>query len=727
LRKNQITIPKVIGVAGRARVNTAAASGAKGIKTIPGRSMLKKTTLALAVLMALTGCDKAQTPTQSTETPTAAVAEVKTLTSGIEIANMDTSVKPQQDFFRYVNGNWLAKTEIPADKGRWGSFDELRENADKQVLAIVQELAAKTAEPGTDNQKISDFYRSYMDTAKLDALGLEPLKADFAKVDALTSHADLAKLWGELQADRTGTPVVLYVGQDQKASDQYITQANQAGLGMPDRDYYLNSDEKSKEIQQKYQAYISRVAELAGWTDPAKVAATVYAIESKLAEAQWSRIQNRDRNATYNKLSLTQLAETAPGFDWAALLSAAKLADVKELVVRQPTYLTAFAKLQSEIPVADWQTYLKFHLVRANSQLLASSFDQASFEFYGKTLSGLEAQRDREKRAVSALEESLGFMLGKIYVERHFKPEAKERMDQLIKNLRVAFKQAIDGLEWMSPETKKAAQEKLTKFNAKIGYPDVWRDYSCLEIKADDLIGNMQRSSQCEFDRMVAKLGKAVDRTEWGMTPQTVNAYYSSTMNEIVFPAAILQPPFFNVDADDAVNYGAIGGVIGHEITHGFDDQGRRSDGNGNLTDWWQPTDAEQFKKRAQLMIDQYSAFNPIDDLKLQGALGLGENIADLGGLTVAFKAYQNSLNGKPAAVIDGFSGDQRFFMGWSQVWRIKFRDASLRQQVITGPHSPGMYRVLGVLSNMPEFYQTYDVKPGDGMYREEAVRVKIW
>jgi putative endopeptidase len=689
--------------------------------------MLKKSTLALAVLVALAGCEKAQTPTQATDTAPAAVAEVKTLTSGIELSNMDTSVKPQQDFFRYVNGNWLAKTEIPADKGRWGSFDELRENADKQVLAIVQELAAKTAEPGSDTQKIADFYRSYMDTATLDSLGLEPLKADFAKVDALTSHADLAKLWGELQAYRTGTPVVLFVGQDQKASDQYITLANQSGLGMPDRDYYLNTDEKSKEIQQKYQAYITKVAELAGWAEPAKVATTVYAIESKLAAAQWSRVQNRDRNATYNKLTVAQLAETAPGFDWAVLLGAAKLADVNEVVVRQPTYLTAFAKLQSEIPLADWQTYLKFHMVRASSELLASSFDQASFEFYGKTLSGLEAQREREKRAVAALEDSLGFMLGKMYVERHFKPEAKERMDQMIKNMRVAFKEAIDGLEWMSAETKKAAQEKLAKFNAKIGYPDVWRDYSCLEVKAGDLVGNMRRSGQCEFDRMVAKLGQPVDRNEWGMTPQTVNAYYSSTMNEIVFPAAILQPPFFNVNADDAVNYGAIGGVIGHEITHGFDDQGRRSDGNGNLTDWWQATDAEQFQKRAQLMIDQYSAFNPIDDLKLQGALGLGENIADLGGLTVAFKAYQTSLQGKPAAVIDGFSGDQRFFMGWSQVWRIKFRDASLRQQVITGPHSPGMYRVLGVLSNMPEFYQTFDVKPGDGMYRDDAVRVKIW
>ena len=689
--------------------------------------MKKLTTVALSIALALTAAGSTARTLDNSAMQSSAVTNPSGLSSGISLANMDTSVAPQQDFFRYVNGKWLDNTEIPADKARWGSFDELRENAEKQVLAIVQQLATQSHAKGSDEQKIADLYKSFLDEQLAEVLGLNPLRGELAAIDNLKSHADLTVLWGNWQRYRMGTPVVVYVGQDQKASDQYITLANQSGLGMPDRDYYLNSDEKSKELQQKYQAYITKVAELAGWTDPAKVATTVYAIESKLAQAQWSRVQNRDRNATYNKLTVAQLAETAPGFDWAALLGAAKLADVKEVVVRQPTYLTAFAKLQSEIPVADWQTYLKFHLVRANSQLLASSFDQASFEFYGKTLSGLEAQRDREKRAVAALEDSLGFMLGKIYVERHFKPEAKERMDQLIKNMRVAFKEAIDGLEWMSPETKKAAQEKLTKFNAKIGYPDVWRDYSCLEVKAGDLVGNMQRSSQCEFDRMVAKLGKPVDRTEWGMTPQTVNAYYSSTMNEIVFPAAILQPPFFNVDADDAVNYGAIGGVIGHEITHGFDDQGRRSDGNGNLRDWWTPDDERQFRERAQRMIDQYNAFNPIDNLHLQGALGLGENIADLGGLTVAFRAYQSATKDQPQQTIAGFTPEQRFFIGWAQVWRIKFRDEALRQQVITGPHSPGMYRVLGVLSNMPEFYEAFEVKQGDGMYREEDVRVKIW
>jgi predicted metalloendopeptidase len=400
---------------------------------------------------------------------------------------------------------------------------------------------------------------------------------------------------------------------------------------------------------------------------------------------------------------------------------------VQELVIRQPSYFTEFAKLQAQVPVSQWQTYLKFHLLRANAANLSEPFAQASFDFYGKTLSGLQEQRSREKRAVNLVDSNLGFMVGKEYVARHFKPEAKARMDEMIENLRVAFKEAINELEWMSEATKVEAQAKLAKFNTKIGYPDVWRDYDCLTIDANDLIGNLRRSSECEYQRMVNRLGQPVNRDEWGMTPQTVNAYYSSTMNEIVFPAAILQPPFFNVEADDAVNYGAIGGVIGHEFTHGFDDQGRRSDGNGNLRDWWTPEDERQFRERAQRMIDQYNAFNPIDNLHLQGALGLGENIADLGGLTVAFRAYQNATKDQPQQTLAGFTPEQRFFIGWAQVWRIKFRDEALRQQVITGPHSPGMYRVLGVLSNMPEFYEAFEVKQGDGMYREEDVRVKIW
>lgn len=687
--------------------------------------MKKITTVALSIALAL-GVASCSNSNVTAENNT--VVQTQTgLNSGIELANMDTNVAPQQDFFHYVNGSWMEKTEIPADKARWGSFDELRENAEKQVLAIVQQLAAEQHVKGSDEQKIADLYSSFLDEELAEVLGLNPLRGELAQIDNIKSHNDLTTLWGQWQRYRIGTPVAVYVGQDQKQSDQYITGASQSGLGLPDRDYYLKDDARSAELLSQYQAFIAKLWTLAGMDNAQQAAADIVALEKKIAAAQWSRIQNRDRNATYNKLTIAELTKLAPGFDWQAFLTAAGLGNINELVVRQPTYFTEFAKLQANTPVAQWQQYLKFHLIRSNAGNLSSAFADASFDFYGKTLNGLQEQRSREKRAVSLVDSNLGFMVGKKYVEQYFKPEAKARMDQMIENLRVAFRQSIDELEWMSPVTKKQAQIKLAKFNTKIGYPDKWRDYSCLEISPTDLVGNLRRSSECEYQRTIERLGKPVDRTEWGMTPQTVNAYYSSTMNEIVFPAAILQPPFFNVDADDAVNYGAIGGVIGHEFTHGFDDQGRRSDGDGNLRDWWTEQDAAQFQGRAQLMIDQYSSFNPIDDLHLQGALGLGENIADLGGLTVSYKAYQNSLNGQEGAVIDGFTPEQRFFMGWGQVWRIKFRDEALRQQVITGPHSPGMYRVLGTLSNMPQFYQAYDVKPGDGMYRDDKVRVKIW
>jgi len=689
--------------------------------------MKQKTLVTLAVLTVLagglSGCDKPLPPdaAQSVQAPAAAAK------SGVELSNLDTQVKPQDDFFRYVNGSWLAKTDIPADKSSWGSFSELRDNAEKNVLELIKQQAATTATSGSDAQKIGDLYRSYMDTAKIDSLGLTPLQADIARIDALKNTAELATLWGLLQQERYGTPVSLFIGQDQKDSTAYIPLLGQSGLGLPDRDYYLKSDEKSEKIKQQYRWMIARFWELAGWPAGDDAAKRIYAVEEKLAALHWSRVQNRDRTATYNKMTIAQLNSTAPGFDWAAMLSAAGLPQIDTVVVRQPAYLTGFARLQTEVSLADWQLYLKFHLLRNYANLLPAAFDQNNFDFYGRVLSGLEQQKPREERAVGAVDNALGFMVGKLYVEKYFKPEAKARMEQMIKNLRQAFEQSINDLVWMSPDTKQQALAKLAKFNTKIGYPTVWRDYSCVEIQSDALIANMKRSAACEYQRNISRLGKPVDREDWGMTPQTVNANYSATMNEIVFPAAILQPPFFNVEADDAVNYGAIGGVIGHEITHGFDDQGRRSDGDGNLRDWWTAADEQQFKQRAQLMIDQYNAFNPIDDLHLQGALGLGENIADLGGLTVAFRAYQNSLQGQTAPVIDGFTGEKRFFIGWAQVWRIKFRPEALRQQVITGPHSPGMYRVQGVLSNMPEFYQTYGVKPGDGMYRPDEVRVKIW
>ena len=680
--------------------------------------------VALAVSLALTGCGGDPSPTAY---DTAASQSETTLSSGIELENLDRSVAPQQNFFRFVNGQWLERTEIPADRARWGSFDELREAAEQQVLTIIQELAATPQETNSEGQKIADLFRSYLDTDTIESLGLTPLQSHFAAIDALENHTDLTTLWGQWQAIRTGTPVVAFVSQDQRQSDQYITASSQSGLGLPDRDYYLKDDERSLQLIEDYKAMIRQFWQLAGWENGDTAAETVVTIERQLAEIQWSRVQNRDRNATYNKMTLAELAETAPGMDWAALFQAAELGDIDALVVRQPSYFTAFAELQQQIALADWQQYLRFHLIRSSASMLPAAFDDASFEFYGRILSGQEEQRSREKRAVQTTERMLGFLVGQKYVERHFQPEAKARMDEMVQNFMVAFSQAIEELEWMTDATKTEAQAKLASFNTKIGYPDVWRDYDCLTIAADDLMGNARRSSECEYQRMIGRLGQPVDRDEWGMTPQTVNAYYSSTMNEIVFPAAILQPPFFDVNADDALNYGAIGAVIGHEITHGFDDQGRRSDGEGNLRDWWTEEDERQFSERAQLMTEQFNAFNPIDDLYLQGALGLGENIADLGGLTVGYRAYQNSLQGQPAPVIDGFTGSQRFFIGWGQIWRIKFRDEALRQQVITGPHSPGKYRVLGPLSNMPEFYQAFDVQPGDGMYRDEDERVKIW
>ena len=686
--------------------------------------MKKMTAIALGISLALSvsSCSNntAQQNTSKKQTGSA-------LGSGIDLSNMDTSVAPQQDFFRYVNGKWVDNTQIPADKARWGSFDALSENSQTQVRELIQELTAGQYAKDSDEQKIADFYKSFMDETRIELLGITPLHDDLARIDSLTTYTDLTRLWGAWQAYGIGVPIELYVDQDDKNSTQYITGAWQSGLGLPDRDYYLKDDARSQELLGKYQAYIEKLLTLANISNAKQAAANIVAVEKKIAAIHWSRVQNRDRTAIYNKMTLIELNSLAPGVDWVQFVSAAGLSNINELVINQPTYVTAVAQLQTQVSLSEWQQYLKFHLVNSNAGNLSRAFADANFEFYGKTLNGLEEQRTREKRAAILTDNNLGFMVGKLYVAKYFKPDAKVRMDKMIENLRAAYSDSIDDLEWMSPATKKQAQIKLSKFNTKIGYPDKWRSYECVKVSANDLIGNVQRSAECEHQRQIDRLGTPVDRTEWGMTPQTVNAYYNASMNEIVFPAAILQPPFFNVKADDAVNYGGIGAVIGHEFTHGFDDQGRHSDGDGNLRDWWTEKDAEQFKNRAQLMVEQYSAFNPIDDLHLQGALGLGENIADLGGVTLAYKAYKKSLKRKSGKVIDGFTADQRFFMGWAQVWRIKYRDEALRVQVINGPHSPGMYRVLGPLSNMPEFYKTYDVKPGDGMYRDEEIRVKIW
>jgi endothelin-converting enzyme len=522
-------------------------------------------------------------------------------------------------------------------------------------------------------------------------------------------------------------PFGMYVNQDLKQSDQYICYLTQSGLGLPDRDYYFKEDQKFQDIRKKYLTYISELFKLAGIDEGVKKAESIMKIETALAEGHWTRVQNRDRNKTYNKYSVKDLKQLASSFDFQTYLNESKLEMISEIVVRQPSYLEQFDRTYRKVSLDDWKDYYKFKVLSGFASRLNKDFVDANFNFYGTTLSGIEKNRPRWKRAVSGINGVLGEVVGKVYVKKHFKPEAKSRMVQLVKNLQKSFEKRIEQLEWMSDETKKEAQKKLQNFVAKIGYPDKWKDYSKLVIKKDDLIGNYKRSSIVEHDRAVAKLGGPIDRTEWFMTPHTVNAYYNPPMNEVVFPAAILQPPFFNMAADDAANYGGIGAVIGHELTHGFDDQGRKTDGDGNLRDWWTEEDEEKFNKQADIMVAQFNKFNPVDTMHVNGKLTLGENIADLGGLTIAYYAYKMSLNGKEAPIIEGMTGDQRFFASWAQVWRRKYRDEELRRRLLTDPHSPSRYRVIGVMPNMPEFYAAFEVKEGDALYMPENERVKIW
>jgi predicted metalloendopeptidase len=646
----------------------------------------------------------------------------------VDAANFDRGVRPQDDFFRYVNGGWLQRTPIPADRSSYGSFTELADRSEAALRTIIEEAAAAPNRPrGSDAQKVGDFYRSYMDIARIEALGVRPLRPELDRIAKLRNRAALPEQFAHLQRIGVQTPFGFSVGQDARRADRYIAYVSQSGLGLPDRDYYFNEGEKFAETRAAYGRYVEQLLRLGGERNPAAAAQAIVALETKLAGSHWDRVRNRDREATYNLRSVAELDATTPGFAWTPFLRAAGGAGTPAVVVRQPDYLEALSRELAGTPLDTWKQYMRFKLLDSYAPVLSRPFVQAHFDFRSRELQGVQEERPRWKRGVGAVQGGMGEMVGRMYVERNFQPEARARMQQLVDNLMVAFRQGIDELEWMSPETKVQAQAKLARFNTKIGYPDRWRDYSALEVRAGDAAGNAMRANRFGFARMVDRLGKPIDRTEWGMTPQTVNAYYSSTMNEIVFPAAILQPPFFNLAADDAVNYGAIGGVIGHEISHGFDDQGSRSDGAGNLRDWWSPADAAAFKERTDRLAAQYDRFCPLDGLCVNGRVALGENIGDLSGLTVAHKAYRMSLGGKPAPVIDGFTGDQRFFMGWGQIWRTQYRDEALRQQLMVGPHSPAMFRVNGVLPNMPEFYAAFDVKPGDKMYLPPEQRVKIW
>jgi putative endopeptidase len=646
---------------------------------------------------------------------------------GIDTAGMDRSVRPQDDFFRYVNGAWADHTEIPPDQSSYGSFTMLRDKSIEAVRGIIADAAAQRAPAGSIAQKVGDFYKSFMDTTRIERLGLEPLTGELADIAQLTSSDELPPVLARLNAIGVRGIVGAFVGQDQKHSSAYIVSLGQGGLGLPDRDFYLRQDQRFTAVRQAYTAYIAQLFTLASQPDADGAAQRILALETQVAEKQWPRARMRDRDATYNKMTVDSLGASAPGFAWQTYLSALAGQPLGEIIVRQPDYMQAAATIFHDTPISTWKEYLTFELLNDYANLLPAPFVDARFAFAGKVLGGQQEISPRWKRGVEQVERALGEPIGRLYVAKYFTPDAKARADTLVHNILAAYKVAIDELPWMSPATKAQAQEKLAKFTVKIGYPDRWRDYSDLSVSPTDLIGNVMRADRFQNTDTWSRLGKPVERWRWGMTPQTVNAYYNPTNNEIVFPAAILQPPFFNKDADDAVNYGAIGAVIGHEISHGFDDQGRKSDGDGNLRDWWTPEDAAAFEARTAKLGAEYEAYQPLPGMHINGRLTMGENIGDVSGLAVAYRAYHIALHGKPAPVIAGFTGDQRFFMGFAQVWRFKARDQALRNQLLTDPHSPGMYRAFVPLTNIDAFYQAFNVQPGDSLYRPPEDRVKIW
>ena len=681
---------------------------------------INRVSLAAAGLLALGACAPGHRAAGG-DSPAPAVA------LGVDTTGFDRGVRPQDDFFRFVNGGWLARTQIPADRTSTGTFLMLRDQSQAALRAIIDSVSAAQNAPGSTGQKVGDLYRSFMDTARIEQLGITPIQADLDRIAAFSATAQFPELFASLRRMSVGVPFTFSVQQDQAHSSRYAITVSQAGLGMPDRDYYLTENARNQTVRAAYVTYMETLLRLAGTADAAGAAQRVLAFETALARIQWDRTRNRDRNATYNPTALADLQTRTPGFRWSAYFAAAGLPSVDTVIVRQPDYFAAMDALLAATPLETVRSYLTIRLLDPTAQYLGRDFREARFAFRGRVLSGQEQDRPRWQLGVTVVEGALGEAVGALYVDRNFSPASKAGMQELVANLMAAYREAIDGLEWMSPATRAEAQSKLSQFTVKIAYPDQWKDYSALEIRPGDLVGNVRRAAAFDYAEMIGRLGQPVDRTEWGMTPQTVNAYYNSVNNEIVFPAAILQPPFYDLNADDAVNYGAIGAVIGHEISHGFDDQGRKSDGAGNLRDWWTPEDAAAFEQRATMLADQYSAFEPVPGARVNGRLTLGENIGDVSGVAIAYRAYRRSLEGREPPVIAGFTGDQRFFLGYAQVWRSVAREEALRQQLLTDSHSPGMYRTNGVLTNIAAFYEAFNVQPGDRMYIPPEQRVKIW
>jgi len=650
---------------------------------------------------------------------------------GLELQNFDPAVRPQDDLFRYVNGKWLDTVAIPADKARYGSFNEVFDSTEIQLRSIVESLLADPAlQPNSDAQRIRDLYTSFMDETRLETLGAKPVLTELAAIDNIRDSTQLAGAFAHLAQIGVNVPIVPYVHQDNRNSTRYVVDLYQSGLGLPDRDYYLKDgdDGAYKKAREAYQRHIANMLKLAAQPHSQDVAANIFKLESKLAHAQWDKVTNRDPLKVYNKYALTDLRTVAPSYRWSAYLQAIDVAGkVDYLLISQPSYMTELAKLIRTEPLATWKNYLKWRVISEAAPYLSKAFVDANFTFNATVLSGVPENRPRWKRGLSLIENSIGEGLGKLYVEKYFPPENKHRIEVLVNNLLAAYRQSINTLDWMSDATKPQAQQKLDKLMVKIGYPDKWRDYSALSIRPDDLLGNVTRAQQFEYRRQINKLGKPIDRGEWQMTPQTINAYYNPELNEIVFPAAILQSPFFNVHADDAINYGGIGAIIGHEISHGFDDQGSQYDGDGNLRDWWNKEDHNQYAAKTKALVTQYAAYEAVPGYHINGELTLGENIADVSGLAIAYKAYLLSLGGKAAPVLAGMSGPQRFFASFAQVWRNKSRDQDAIRRVTTDPHSPPQYRVLGAVVNQNAYYTAFDVKPTDKMYLPPEQRISIW
>jgi len=698
---------------------------------------ISSTWACLAAALLLAACGGEQTgaaPATPPETAAPAVAEVANGGPelggfGIDTSSRDDSVRPGDDFFRFANGVWLDNFELPADRGDYGSFSVLADRSDERVRAIIEDLAGMEPAAGSIERKISDYFQSYMDTETLNELGIGPLLPDLAAIEAIADREQLIAAFGRAQLDNTASPFAFYIGADRGNPDRHQLVLTLSGLSLPDRDYYLLDTEEYQRVREEYLAHIARILDFADIPDSSARAEAILALETGIAGHMWPRAERRNRDLTYNPMPWDAFTAAYPGFDWAAYFSAAGIDALEDLNVNYPSAMAPVIALAGEVPLEDWKSYLSYRLIADSAGVLSEEIDREAFHFYSTVLRGVPEQRERWERGVARVGSrgSLGEAVGQVYVERHFPESAKLQMQELVENLRAALRQSIGENDWMGPLTKDEAYRKLEAFRPKIAYPDVWEDLSAIEISRGSLFENARNIREFRYREEIERIGAPTDREEWGMTPQTVNAYYNPSFNEIVFPAGILQPPFFDPAADPAVNYGGIGAVIGHEMGHGFDDQGSKSDWAGIQRNWWTDEDRANFEAQADVIAEQYAAFEPVPGYFVDGRFTLGENIGDVGGVSLAYRAYRMSLNGEEAPVIDGYTGDQRFFLAWAQVWQRKYREDALIQRLTSDPHSPAEFRVNGVVRNFDAWYEAFDVQPEDDLYLPPEARVTIW